>query len=266
MTKIYSFSKVLLACALALVLTTHADAAAMKKSKAKAIGVHGDVQYRIAEGPWMAVHENDEFDGQTTIKTTGPESRVNLYIRHNDSSIRLLPNTSMKIENLSFVGGADGDNDTMLNLQSGTVVGSVTKLSRNSHYEIRTPNGVAGIRGTDYAVTVEPLPDGTYRVTFTCVSGEVIAAALVNGEANPITQVLNTGESWTPGGPVNQTVPELLNLYHDQIQIMIDEIRRHLAPPPGGTPAAPPITVPISPVLPSGNGGISPTLPGNQLP
>src|SRR4051812_36293600 len=151
MTKFYSFSKVLIACALALVLSTSADAAAMKKSKAKAIAVHGDVQYRIADGPWMAVHENDEFDGQTTIKTTGPDSRVNLWIRHNESAVRIMPNTTMKIENLSFVGGADGDSDTMLNLQSGTVVGSVTKLSRNSHYEIRTPNGVAGIRGTDYA-------------------------------------------------------------------------------------------------------------------
>ena len=258
MTKIYSFSKVLLACALALVVCTSADAAAMKKSKAKAIGVHGDVQYRIADGPWAAVHEGDEFDGQTTIKTTGPDSHVNLWIKHNDSSVRIMPNTTMKIENLSFVGGADGDSDTMLNLQSGTVVGSVTKLSRNSHYEIRTPNGVAGIRGTDYALTVEALADGTYKVTFTCVQGEVIAAALVNGEANPITQVLNTGESWTPGGPVNQTVPELLNLYHDQIQQMIDEINRRGRGVPGGAPSVPPITVPISPVLP-GSGGTQTT-------
>lgn len=264
MTKIYSFSKVLLACALALVLVTSADAAAMKKSKAKAIAVRGDVQYRIADGPWMAVHEGDEFDGQTTIKTTGPDSHVNLFIRHNQSKIRILPNTTMKIENISYVGGADGDNDTMLNLQSGTVVGSVDKLSRNSHYEIRTPNGVAGIRGTDFALTVEPLPDGTFRVTFTCVKGEVIAAALVNGEANPITQVLNTGESWTPGGAVNQTVPELLNLYHDQILQMINEIKDAENPPAGGTPSEAPITVPISPVLPSGNGGNSPTGSGQR--
>jgi hypothetical protein len=249
MTKFYSFSKVLLACAIALALSTSVDAAAMKKSKAKAIGVRGDVQYRVADGPWMAVHEGDELDSQTTIKTTGPDSHVNLWIKQNDSSVRVMPNTTLKIETMSFVGGRDGDSDTMLNLQSGTVVGSVTKLSRSSHYEIRTPNGVAGIRGTDYAISVEALPDGTYRVTFTCLKGEVIAAALVNGEANPITQVLNTGESWTPGGAMNQTVPELLNLYHDQIQQMINDIKNGTLPLPG-TPGITPITVPISPVLP----------------
>ena len=97
------------------------------------------------------------------------------------------------------------------------------------------------------------MADGTFKVTFTCVSGEVIAAALVNGEANPITQVLTSGQSWTPGGAVNATVPELLNLYHDLIQQLITEIRDHFAPTPGGTPTAPPITVPISPVLPGSN-------------
>lgn len=250
MTKFYSFSKVLMACALALVVSMSADAAAMKSSKCKAIGVRGDVQYRIADGPWMAVHEGDELGSQTTIKTTGPDSHVNLWIKQNDSSVRVMPNTTMKIENMSFVGGGDGDSDTMLNLQSGTVVGSVTKLSRNSHYEIRTPNGVAGIRGTDYAITVEALQDGTYRVTFTCVKGEVIAAALVNGDANPITQVLSTGQSWTPGGAVSQTVPELLNLYNDQIQQMINDLNNRIAPPPGGTPSAPPLNTTISPVLP----------------
>jgi len=246
MTKLYSFSKALIACALALVvLTSSADAAAMKKTKAKASGVRGDVQYRIADGPWMALHNGDEFDGQTTIKTVGPDSVVNLSIAHNTSKVRVLPNTTMKIESLNFIGGADGDSDTMLNLQSGTIVGSVEKLSRASHYEIRTPNGVAGIRGTDFAISVEPLADGTYRVTFTCVTGEVIAAAIVGADANPITQVLNTGESWTPGGGINKTVPELLEYYHKQILEIITIIQDL----PPGTPSVP-IQVPISPVLP----------------
>ena len=163
MTKLFSFSKALIACALALVvLTTSAEAVAMKKTKAKAAGVRGDVQYRIANGPWMAVHNGDEFDSQTTIKTVGPDSVVNLKIDHNQSFVRVMPNTTMKIETLNFVGGADGDSDTMLNIQTGTVVGSVQKLSRASHYEIRTPNGVAGIRGTDWAISVEPQADGSF--------------------------------------------------------------------------------------------------------
>jgi len=248
MTKMYSFPKALIACALALaVATTCADAAAMKKSKAKASDVHGNVQYRVADGPWMAVHNGDEFDGQTTIKTSGPDAVVNLKIEHNKSGVRVMPNTVMKIENLSFVGGADGDSDTMLNLQSGTIVGSVEKLSRASHYEIRTPNGVAGIRGTDWAITVEPLADGTFRVTFTTIKGEVIAAALVAGSDTPITKVLGTGESWTPPGDVNQTVPELLDFYK---QAILDLVKAGIITIPGGTPSTVPIIIPISPVLP----------------
>lgn len=248
MTKLYSFSKALIACALALAIVSSADAAAMKKTKAKAYGVRGDVQYRVADGPWMAVHNGDEMDSQTTIKTVGPDSVANFRIDHNSSYIRVMPNTLVKIENLTFVGGADGDSDTMLNVQSGTVLGSVQKLSRASHYEIRTPNGVAGIRGTDWAISVEPLSDGTYRVTFTCVTGEVIAAAL-GADGSPITQVLNSGQSWSPGGTVNKTVPELLQLFLDQIQDMVNAVKSNGGPPPG-TPSAPPIQVPISPVLP----------------
>ncbi|MDB6059884.1 MAG: FecR protein, partial [Verrucomicrobiales bacterium] len=224
MTKMYSSFKALIACALALVvLTASAEAAAMKKSKAKAHGVRGDVQYRVADGPWMAVHNGDEFDSQTSIKTIGPDAVVNLSIAHNNSSVRVLPNTMMRIENLNFVGGADGDSETMLNVQSGTIVGSVEKLSRASHYEIRTPNGVAGIRGTDYAISVEQLADGSFRVTFTCVQGEVIAAAL-GADGNAVTQVLDTGESWTPGAGMNKTTPELLEFLNAQIKEMLKHL------------------------------------------
>jgi hypothetical protein len=260
MTKLFNFSKALIACALALVVVAQsADAAAMKKTKAKAFGVRGDVQYRIADGPWMAVHNGDEFDSQTTVKTIGPDSVMNLRIDHNDSFVRVLPNTAMKIESIAVAGnGVDGDSDTMLNLQSGTIVGSVKKLSRASHYEIRTPNGVAGIRGTDYAITVEPLADGTFRVTFTCEQGEVIAAALLNGDA--VTKVLNTGESWTPGGEVTKAAQELLNIYGQQIKEVIQEWINQNGHG-HGTPSVPPIVVPISPVLPGTGHGNSPSEP-----
>jgi hypothetical protein len=249
MTKINSYFKALLVCGLAFaLLSPSAYADAMKQSKAIARNVKGDVKYKVGDGQWVVLKNGTELESGATVKTTGPESAVNLFIAQNRSSVRVLANTLIKIENLQYVGGADGDSDTMLNLQSGTIVGSVDKLSRASHYEIRTPNGVAGIRGTDFAIMVQPIGDGTYKVTFTSITGEVIAAALVNGDANPITTVLNTGESWTPGSNAAPTAPELLTTYQNEIRALINQGGGVIDVTPSVTP--PLKESPISPVVP----------------
>jgi hypothetical protein len=91
----------------------------------------------------------------------------------------------------------EGDRETYLNLQSGEILGNVKKISGNSRYEIETPHGVAGIRGTDFQISIALNADGSYAVTFTSVTGQVIVSAVVNNQT--VVHILNTGESWTPG-------------------------------------------------------------------
>ena len=51
--------------------------------------------------------------------------------------------------------GADVVTETQLDLQAGHIFGSVKKMSAASKYEVKIPNGVAGIRGTVYDISVE---------------------------------------------------------------------------------------------------------------
>jgi hypothetical protein len=79
---------------------------------------------------------------------------------------------------------------------------------------------VAGIRGTDWSVTVTALANGQYEVTFTSVQGTVVASAVVNGALQ--TKTLNGGESWIVGGDVVPVQIQLLQWQLDQINLMIN--------------------------------------------
>jgi hypothetical protein len=70
--------------------------------------------------------------------------------------VRIWENTVLAIDKLSSQHtGADVVTDTQLDLRAGRITGNVKKLSAGSHYEIKLPNGVAGVRGTSYDLTAD---------------------------------------------------------------------------------------------------------------
>ena len=65
--------------------------------------------------------------------------------------IRMERNTVLAIDKLSASNmGVNTTSDTELDLRQGTIFGSVKKLSAASTYQIKTPNGMAAIRGTTF--------------------------------------------------------------------------------------------------------------------
>jgi len=70
--------------------------------------------------------------------------------------IRLTPDTTLGISKLTIIDtGADTVSDTELNLTSGKIFASVKKLTGASQYLIKLPNGIAGVRGTKFSITVD---------------------------------------------------------------------------------------------------------------
>ncbi len=167
-----------------------------KEGTAKVRAIHGNVEYE-QNGAWVALRPNTELSPGAKIRT-GPDSYADIWV-NKSSTVRVTADTTLVIPEMFRTGPVmGGDTETTLDLQSGSVLGNVKKLSANSHYRIKTPHGVAGVRGTDFAVQVTALPTGGYTVTFTSVTGElVVSATVVQGEA-PMVKVLRTGESWTP--------------------------------------------------------------------
>lgn len=139
---------------------------------------------------------------------TAPESTADLAVNGKANAVRVAPNSSVSLEKMT---SSEGDTETRVVVQAGTVLGSVKKLSKTSHFDVRTPNGVAGIRGTDFVIAV----DGK-TVKFTCVEGQVVVAANAP-DGQLITKVLNDRQTWIVGGEVTDVAQELLVYYQTEI-------------------------------------------------
>ena len=55
----------------------------------------------------------------------------------------------------SMQTGAEPVTETQLDLRSGKIFGDVKKQSATSRFEVKIPNGVAGIRGTTFSVSAD---------------------------------------------------------------------------------------------------------------
>jgi hypothetical protein len=242
MKRFQTIAAYLVALALTGAFTVRSDQPGRIRGRATVRTVMGNATYNV-NGTTLPLKPNMELDAGASI-TTGPDSVVYLNVNGLSSSVRIQADTTMAIPVMERIGSArEGDTETTLDLKTGSILGQVKKVSGNSTYEIKTPHGVAGIRGTDFEVTAQPLPDGKFLVTFTSVQGIVIVSAIVAGEIQ--TRTLKTGDSWTPGEGEPHPAPQ--NLI-DQYLSLIDEMNGIFQNPPTG-----PGPLPIVPVFPTGS-------------
>jgi hypothetical protein len=95
--------------------------------------------------------------------------------------------------------GVDKVTETDLDLKAGRILGTVKKMSTASRYEVKIPNGVAGIRGTVYHISA----DGVLSV----LSGSVILS-YVGPDGNPVTTEVKAGQQFDAKTGQITTIPE----------------------------------------------------------
>lgn len=124
------------------------------------------------------------------IVYTGVDSSVDLFLDRNGPVVRVMEGTTVGLDKLNFdATGADTVIETQLDLKDGRLVGRVAPMAPSSRYEIKTPQGVAGIKGTDYDITAA----GVFRI----INGQgVFAYRTASGST--ATAIVNTGEVFTP--------------------------------------------------------------------
>ncbi len=115
--------------------------------------------------------------------------------------IRMERNTVLAIDKLSASNtGVNTTSDTELDLRQGTIFGSVKKLSAESTYQIKTPNGMAAIRGTTFYLSASgaiSVTDGSCWISF-------------NGQP---AQLVNAGQQFDPTtGKITTLTPEQLSI------------------------------------------------------
>ena len=211
-----SFVNGLVACAIALA-TVSTLSAQSQEAGATVLRIKGTARYTLGNNIWQPLSTGQVLQPGSVVQTSrDPGSFVDLALGEGSgtvipasplassapsmggsvnfkpstqqNSVRVMENTVLGIDKLSVMQtGADVVSDTQLDLKSGRIVGNVKKMSAASRYEIKLPNGVAGIRGTVYDISA----DGTIRVA----SGSVVIS-FVDSQGNVQTRSVMGGQEY----------------------------------------------------------------------
>jgi hypothetical protein len=226
--------KILGAATLAIALTNSLQAQTVP-GKAEVRALKGPVVYSTGGGPSIPAKVGTVLGPGTTVKT-GAGASVDLFLGNSAGVVRLTENTTLAIDKLTLTDtGADTAVEVQLNLPEGTMLGNVNKLSAASRYEIKTPNGVAGIRGTRFRMSANSF--------IVLMEGTMVFVYVPGGNQNPTPYTLAGPPAvyFSPTAGVQPATQDLLA-----------EVRTQFGPPfrPPGPPPAVPFKEPfVSPGL-----------------
>jgi hypothetical protein len=168
-----------------LVALTALSAAAQgaKEGTAHVVRLKGAARVSSGNYVWRAIKVGDVLPSGTIVQTSAdPKSYVDLVLgdgkaplphpkiyrpsiansldtlttfqpTSEQNTVRLWGDGALGIDKLTVLQtGVDRVTDTQLDLKRGRITGNVKKLSAASKYEIKLPNGVAGVRGTVFDI------------------------------------------------------------------------------------------------------------------
>lgn len=106
--------------------------------------------------------------------------------------VRVLEDSYLVFDNMTAKGDASSRvTETLLDLKKGSIFGSVKKQTAASRFEVKIPNGVAGIRGTIFLISASgnvTCLTGSVVAAFTAASGGVLTEVIVSGyQLNTVT-------------------------------------------------------------------------------
>jgi hypothetical protein len=136
--------------------------------------------------------------------------------------VRVNSKSALTIEKLTTTSsGADTVSDTELDLKKGSIYASVKKLSPAAQYLVKTPTGIAGVRGTQFSIALND--DGTIKevAVYKTMNDEGLVLAITSAGGATQTFLIKDGEFWQPGdaNPVPVT-PQLLHLLQEVFPIV----------------------------------------------
>ena len=106
-------------------------------------------------GKWLPLQTGEMLKSGAVVKT-GAKSQADLFLGINGSMLRLAANTELKFNRLAIMESPiEPIAQTEMELISGRVIGNVRKLPMGSSYVIKTPKGVAKVKGTVYDINAD---------------------------------------------------------------------------------------------------------------
>jgi hypothetical protein len=139
--------------------------------------------------------------------------------------VRIWGDSALGIDKLTTMAtGADRVTETQLDLKRGRITGNVKKLAAGSKYEVKLPNGIAGIRGTVFDIQAVGII-------------KVFVGSMVVAWVDPRTQKVTT-QTITGGQSYDANTKEVGLLSLDSTGVM-DEVSLALVQGIGTPPAIP---------------------------
>ena len=219
MKRVQNVVQRLVVCGLALAMVTTVAAQTAVQSAAKVVRKKGEARFTTGNNVWQPLRVGALLRAGTVIQTASEGSYVDLVLGNEEAAapsaasmggamaaaavpppssssytpaagdqniVRVFENSTLAIDNLTSMDtGADTVSETQLDLQRGRIFGNVKKMSAASKYEVKLPNGVAGIRGTIYtlnAVGVVQVLVGSVVIAYVGADGNVVTQVVMGGQ------------------------------------------------------------------------------------
>jgi hypothetical protein len=177
----------------AAVLMSASAQADTKHNRAVVRSIHGGAQVSNNKGQTWSAAKVGQFLGASSVIKTASDGTVDLFLGDNGPVVRVTPDSSMGIDKLDLDNtGIEKVIETQLDLRNGRILGSVKKMAAASKYEVKTPVGVAGIRGTEYSI------DARGKVSI--VTGSAVVVYVIDGV---ILAPVNVGAGQTVTPPAS---------------------------------------------------------------
>ena len=230
----------LVACGVALAMVSTLAAQTASQGSAKVVRLKGSARHAAGPNAGQLLKVGDIIkpgaviqtaagsrldlalgDGSAPVASAGASSASLSYSPSSEQNlVRLWENTLLGIDRLTETQtGADVVTETQLDLKAGHIFGTVKKMSAASKYEVKLPNGVAGIRGTVYDISAE----GVVKV----LSGSVVLA-YVGPDGSVVTQVINGSQQFDARTGVLSALPASEG---SEMKRFVNQVRAGLVPP-----------------------------------
>lgn len=201
--------------------------------------IAGDVRYSSKDGAWVAAAIGIKLYAGDKVKT-GAGSHADVDIGGNVGIIQVAPQSVFVIDKITSTdAGADRVTETQVSVNEGAIYAKINKLAKGSRYEIASPKGIAGIRGTAVYATA----DGQVTI----LDGSA-GAAYPNGAGGVDTFIVNAGQTVGPTDRPPHAAPG------DVLRSIVEALRDAATHGIGREipPFVQPLSPFISPVLPKG--------------
>jgi hypothetical protein len=186
-----------------------AHAADMAPGTFAASTVKGDVSYKIAGSTsYVKLVAGTTLPEGSTIKTAPGSLAIVVFASGSTATVRPASEVVVNFNQKPFsgpipVGAEPSVSKTKIHIVDGSVISKVSKLKKGSEFNITSPVGAAGVRGTDLEVSYNSAT-GAFNVT--CATGAVVVQS-ADGTTTPVSagQTLSS-----TGGGVQSAPPAAL--------------------------------------------------------